>query len=267
MGKIITGKNKVKFEIQNKKDCILYLGHVIEYIEKKRDIYWRLSLEPLRYLAYELNEREIYIESDEKALKFIMEKMDTDFNFDLDFYKFKLFHSAINLIKNEMINIIGDFSVDKLAISYNNYLDIIRKEDIEGVKYEYSSEKEKLIDSFTAHRNFLYHFSSDKLCEWIEFRERQAKQNKNARFEMGKEFNIYVSDTIPYKVFAKEIIKNIAFLEEIDKVINFMKKDFESLIGEKVTFNINRKSFDNSVKDITYNGFKSHNLSRKRKNK
>lgn len=267
MGRVITEKNKVKFEIHNKKDCILYLGHVIEYLEKKRDIYWRLSLEPLRYLAYELHKKEIYIDGDDKVIEFIIEKMDTDFDFDIDFYKFKLFNSAINLIKNEMINIIGDFSVDKLAISYNNYLDIIRKENIDGVKYEYSSEKTKLINFFNTHRNFLYHFSSDKLCEWIEFRERQAKKYKGAKFEMGKEFNIYISDTIPYKVFAAEITKNIIFLKELDRMIGFMKNDFESLIGEKVTFSIKTKSFDSSIEEITYNGFKSHNLSKKRKSK
>ncbi|WBF57666.1 hypothetical protein HXV90_18485 [Lysinibacillus sp. JK80] len=148
------------------------------------------------------------MDNDKKIIEFIIENKDTDFDFDIDFYKFKLFNSAINLIKNEMINLIGDYSVDKLAISYNNYLDIIRKRNIDGVEYEHSSEKAKLINSFNTHRNFLYHFSSDKLCEWIEFREKQARKYNDARFEMGKEFNIYVSNTIPYKVFASEIIRD-----------------------------------------------------------
>lgn len=268
MGRVLTEKNKVKFEIDNKQDCILYLGHVIEYLEKKRDIYWRLCLEPLRYLAYELAEKEdIHLGGDEEVVKFIIKKTNTDFDFDMDFYKFKLFNSAINLIKNEMINVIGDFSVDKLAISYNNYLDIIYKKKIQGVKYECSKEKKELIEFFNTNRNFLYHFSSDKLCEWINFREEQVKKYKNVEFEFGKEFNVYISDTISYKFFAEEISHNISFLSNIDKALAFMRKDFENLIGEKVTFNIKKGHFDYSAKDITCNGFESHKLSKSRKNK
>lgn len=61
-------------------------------------------------------------------------------------YKFKLFNSAINLVKNKMLNIIGDFSKYKLAISYNNYLDIIYKKNIQGGRHQYNREKKKLVN-------------------------------------------------------------------------------------------------------------------------
>ncbi|MDU1006889.1 MAG: hypothetical protein E7A63_17770 [Clostridium butyricum] len=265
MGRVLTEKNKVKFEITNKEDCILYLGHVIEYFEKKKDIYWDLVLQCLTYLGHELEENKINIDKNENFLKFVLENRDIDFN--IDFYKFKLFTSSMNLIKNEMLNIIGDFSLDKLAISYNNYLDIISKKNISGVIWEVNEEKRQLVDEFNTNRNFLYHFSSDKLCEWIDYRKKQAEKYKNANFEFGKEFNIYVSDKIPYKVLVDELIINFNFYEDANKISNFMKRDFEYLIGEKVTLNIKKHSFDYSAKDITYNGLESHKLSKNKNNK
>ncbi|MNO16506.1 hypothetical protein D3C76_61860 [compost metagenome] len=205
MGRVVTENNKVKFEIENKDDCIMYLGHLIEYILKKRDIYWRLCLEPLRFLAQELaNRKDIYLTGDQDVAKFISKNLDTNFNFDLDFYKFKLFNSAINLVKNEMINVIGDFSVDKLAISYNNYVDITNKKNIPDVIHSNSRKKREIIRFFNTQRNYLFHFSSDKLCEWVSFREEQVKKNDNAKFEFGKEFNIYVSETVPFNIFRQK---------------------------------------------------------------
>lgn len=265
MGRVILQNNKVKFEINDKQDCILYLGHLIEYLEKKYDIYYHLMSEQLRYLAYELEKQDIDFNGDEEITKLIINEDDIDF--DIDFYKFKLFNSAINLIKNEMINVIGDFSADKRAISYKNYLDIISKNKIQGVKDEFNSEKTELIEEFNTNRNFLYHFSSDKLCEWIKYREEQAKKHKNLKFEFGKEFNIYISDTVTYKFFISEIGTNMLFGEKAGKVISFMEKDFENLIGEKVNFNIKKREFDDSSKDITYNGFESHKLSKNKNNK
>ncbi|MGE7695108.1 hypothetical protein ACQKNC_13500 [Lysinibacillus sp. NPDC094177] len=114
------------------------------------------------------------------------------------------------------------FCIDKLAISYNNYLDIIKKKKIQGVKYKYNKKKQDLVDFFNTNRNYVYHFSNDKLYEWISYREEQTKNN-NAKFEFGKEYNIYVSDTISYQIFVEE-------------VLSFMKNDFEDLIGENVDF-------------------------------
>lgn len=265
MGRVLTNKNKVKFEITNKEDCILYLGHVIEYFEKKKDIYWNLILQNINYLGYELEKNDVNIDDSKGIIKFIVENRNIDFN--INFYEFKLFNSSINLIKNEMLNVIGDFSADKLAISYNNYLDIISKNNIEGVSFKYDRQKKQLVEKFNTGRNFLYHFSSDKLCEWIEYRQKQVKQYKNASLEFGKEFNIYISDTIPYKAFIDELSVNLNFYKDADKISSFMKKDFESLIGEKVTVNIKKGYFDYSVKDITYNGFESHKLSKSRNNK
>jgi len=267
MGRVVTDKNKVKFEIENKQDCILYLGHLIEYLEKKKDVYWRLSLEPLRYLAYQLEKRKgIVLSGDREVIEFIQQRTNTDFDLSLDFYKFKLFNSATNLVKNEMLNVIGDFSADKLAISYNNYLDIIKNKKIQGVTYKYNKKKQELVDLFNTNRNYVYHFSSDKLCEWISYREEQTR-NFNAKFEFGKEFNIYISDMIPYKIFAEEVSNDLAFINLVTEVLSFMKKDFEELIGEKVDFQIKKRKFDYSVKDITDNGFESHTLSKNRNNK
>ncbi|CAM3061182.1 hypothetical protein PASE110613_15010 [Paenibacillus sediminis] len=266
MGRILTETNKVKFEIENKKDCILYLGHIIEYVVKKHDIYWRLCLEPLRYLAHELAvKRDITLNGDADVLEFIREQADDNFEFDLDFYRYKLFNSAVNLIKNEIINVIGDYSVDKLAVSYNNYLDIVKKNNIEGVRHKSSKEKRELIAFFNTKRNFLYHFTSDKLCEWISYREEQAKNYEDVNFEFGTDFNIYVSETVPFNLFVEEINTNIVFKKKIKDAIAFMKSDFEDLIGDKVTLNIKKGYLDNSPKDITYNGFESHELSKKKK--
>ncbi|WP_194190672.1 hypothetical protein [Clostridium chrysemydis] len=265
MGKIVTKNNKVKFEIKNKEDCILYLGHLLEYFEKKKVIYWNLLLESLDYLYYELKKNNVNIDEGEGALKSIIKNR--DLNIEVDFYKFKLFNSAINLIKNEMINVIGDFSKNKIAISYNNYLDIISKKNIIGVKYEEDNNRKQLVDEFNTYRNYTHHFTSDKLCEWIGYREKQIKENKNCRFEFGKEFNIYMSDKIQYKVFVKELEKNILFYEDAKKITDFMKKDFEILIGEDVNINIKKTIFDYSAVDITYNGFASHNLSKNKHNK
>ncbi|MBZ9692370.1 hypothetical protein [Clostridium sp. M14] len=265
MGRILTEKNKVKFEIADREDCIMYLGHVIEYFEKKKDVYVNLLLQSVNYLGYEMEENGAIVDKRKNILQVISENKNIDFN--IDFYKFKLFNSAINFIKNEMLNVIGDFSADKLAISYNNYLDIISDNNIEGVTFKYNKHKKKLVEKFNTSRNFMYHFSSDKLCEWIDYREDQVKKYKNAKFEFGKEFNIYISDTIPYKVFVHELVVNYDFYEDANKISDFMKKDFESLIGEEVKINIKKHVFDNSAEDITYNGFESHELSKNRRNK
>ena len=267
MGRVVTKNNKVKFEIKDKQDCILYLGHLIEYVEKKNDIYWHLILETTAYLAFELQYKGINISGDEDVIKFIIQKYETNFNFDIDFYKFKLFNSSLNLIKNEIINVIGDFSRDKIAISYNNYLNIIHENKIQGVYYQDNNDRKKLIDWFNTQRNYLYHFSSDKLCEWISYREEQIEKYSNVDFEFGKEFNVYIPKKISYKVFVEEFEKNILFYEEIKKALQFMKKDFEELIGSKVNFNIKEGYVDNSVNTITSNGFKSHERSKKRKSK
>nr|WP_291651796.1 zinc ribbon domain-containing protein [Clostridium sp.] len=92
-----------------------------------------------------------------------------------------------------------------------------------------------------------------------------TERYENVDFEFGKEFNIYISKSISYKVFVSEFEKNILFYEEIKKALQFMKKDFEELIGSRVNFNINEGYFDNSANTI--NGFKSHELSKKRKSK
>lgn len=65
----------------------------------------------------------------------------------------------------------------------------------------------------------------------------------------------------------EEFEKNILFYEEIKKALQFMKKDFEELIGSKVNFNIKEGYVDNSVNTITSDGFKSHERSKKRKSK
>lgn len=265
MGRVLTENNKVKFEINDKQDCILYLGHVIEYFEKKKDIYRNLIVQNINYLAHELKKNGVNIDDGQGIEKIIIDNKDADFNINL--YEFKLFNSSINLIKNEMLNVIGDFSKDKLAISYNNYLDIIRNKNIQGVTFKYDKQKMQLVDKFNTDRNFLYHFSSDKLCEWIEYRQEQVKKYNNAKFEFGKEFNIYISDIIPYKVLVDELIVNINFDEDAKKISSFMKKDFEMLIGGDVTINIKKNKFDFSAEDITYNGYESHKLSKKRKNK
>lgn len=265
MGRVLTPNNKIKFEINDKQDCILYLGHVIEYFEKKKNIYLNLIKENINYLKHELEKNNIEINDIEDIINFITDNR--NFDFDINFYEFKLFNSSINLIKNEMINVIGDFSKDKISISYNNYLDIIRNKNIKGVKFNYNKERKEIIDNFNTSRNFLYHFSSDKLCEWIAYRQEQIKKYKNLDFEFGKEFNIYISDVIPCKVFLDELRINISFYEEAKKISYFMKKDFESLIGEEVNINIKKGHFDFSAKDITYRGFESHKNSKKRNNK
>lgn len=267
MGRVLTENKKVKFEIEDKEDCILYLAHLIEYVEKKNDIYWHLILETTSYLAFELQRNGIKINGDEDVIKFIIQKNETDFNFNIDFYKFKLFNSSINLIKNEIINVIGDFSRDKVAISYNNYLNTIHEKRIQDVYYQNNNDRKKLVDWFNTQRNFLYHFSSDKLCEWISYREEQREKYGNVDFEFGKDFNIYIPKEISYKVFVDEFEKNILFYEEIKKALQFMKKDFEELIGSEVNFNIREGYFDNSANTITINGFKSHERSKKRKSK
>lgn len=265
MGKTITKENKVKFELKTKEDCVLYLGHLIEYVEKKNDVYWHLILETTDYLVYELQRKGIKINEDKEDIRFIIDRRDIDFN--IDFYKFKLFNSALELIQNEIINIIGDRSYNKIAISYRNYLDILKENKIKGVCFKNNEEKEKLVDDFNTLRNFLYHFSSDKLCEWISYREEQRRKYKGIDFEFSSEFNVYISTEISYKTFISEFEKKIMFYEKIKKALQFMKKDFEELIGENVMFSIKKASFDNSAEDITNNGFKSHKLSKYKKNK
>lgn len=266
MGKIITNNNKVKFEVKNKQDCIIYLGHLIEYLEKKTNIYLNISYLSLGYLAHAIEEEntDVELNSSEEILNFI--NNNKNFELDLDFYKFKLFNSAANEIKNEITNLIGDFSKDKLAISYNNYLDIIKTKKIADVEYKMTEQKKDLIKSFNTARNYTYHFTSDKFCEWIDYRENQVKE-LGGKFEMGEEFNIYMSDTIPFNTFVEETLRNIAFLQHVNEAREFMMNDFESLIGKKVTLSIIKSNgFDNSVKDITINGFKSHEKSNMRKN-
>lgn len=268
MGKIITDNNKVKFEVKDKQDCKLYLGHVMEYTLKKREIYFNLFSNSLQFLANELKTKQgINFGGDEEVLKFVAKNKDTDFNFELDFHTFKLFNSAISLVKNEIINVIGDFSKDKIAISYNNYLDIIKKNHIPNVVYKNNKNRTQLIDIFNTNRNYVSHFSSDKLCEWIEYREKQVKEF-DAKIEHDENFNIYISDTLSYKTFVEELLKNYVFLNLLNEILAFMQEDFEDLIGKKVVVNIIKKEkFDESIEKISENGFKSHELSKKRKQK
>lgn len=270
MGRILTQNNKVKFEVNSKEDCILYLGHLIEYFQKKMDIYVNLIEYNIQLFIKELEKNGINTDYVNGTLEFINEFVikNESINFNVDFYMFKLINSSINLLKNEIANVIGDFSRDKISVSYNNYLDIICSKNILGVTYKHSSEKKNLIEKFNTYRNFTYHFTSDKLCEWINYRNEQINKFENTKFEFGKEFNIYIATNIEYKLFADEFIKNFKFYRDALKVADFMKKDFEILIGEEVNINLIKKDkLDHSVIDITYNGFESHKLSKDRINK
>jgi len=262
MGKQIE-KNRIKFIIEDKDDCLMYLGHILEYAYKKHNVHWELFLESVRYYAHELDQAGCNFRGDigiDQLIKIEDEKI---LNKDITFSKYKLFTSSMRFVEMEIRNLIGDFSIDKRSISYINYLDIIKKGKFKGVAYQHSPQRDKLVKEYNEIRNYDSHFTSDKLCEWIDFRIEQVK-NFNAEFEFGKEFSIHICDKIPLENFRKELVRNLIFSFELKEIIEFMKHDFEHVLGVKINFNIIESHFDNSCVTISQKGIESHQKSSKR---
>ena len=175
-------KNRVKFDVNNREDCIMYLGHLLEYAYKKKNVYWELIFESISYYAHELDQVGLNFKGDigiDQIIEIEDQKIQKR---EMGFSKYKLFTSALRLVENEVVNLIGDLSQNKRSISYNNYLDIIKKGKFIGVTYQRNPDRDKLVKHYNEVRNYNSHFTSDKLCEWIDFRIKETK-NVNAKFE------------------------------------------------------------------------------------
>ncbi len=265
MGKIIE-KKRVKFDVNNREDCIMYLGHLLEYAHKKKNVYWELILESIRYYAYELEQAGLYLKGDIRIDQIIKIEDQKILKREVAFSKYKLFTSALSLVENEIVNLIGDFSQDKRAISYNNYLDIIKNGKFNGVTYQRNLDRDKLVKYYNEVRNYNSHFTSDKLCEWIDFRIKETK-NLNAKFEFDKEFNIYISSKIPLEYLRKELIRHMKINFELMEIIKFIELDFECINGNKININMIEVPFNETIVSISENGFSSHMKSSNRKSK
>lgn len=123
-------KNRVKFVVNNREDCIMYLGHLLEYAHKKQNVYWELILESINYYAHELDQAGMNFKGDIVIDQIIKIEDQKILKKEIAFSKYKLFTSALRLVENEVVNLIGDFSQDKRSISYNNYLDIIKRDSL-----------------------------------------------------------------------------------------------------------------------------------------
>jgi hypothetical protein len=266
MGKeVINGK--VKFVINNRNDCLMYLGHLLEYAVKKKLVYWDLIEESILYYAHELDRSIIKLSGDISMDKILMIEDKRIEVTNISFSKHKLFTSALALVENEIINLIGDFSKDKQAISYNNYLSIIKNNTIEKVEFQQNNKRDKIIKKYNENRNYNAHFTSDKLCEWIEFRINQTEVYENATFEFGDDFNIYVSSEIPLSYLRKDLIRHMKLYFEYETIINYIKSDFEIINGGTININVNEEQFDHTIKPISLNGRTSHCKSSKRESK
>ena len=182
MGKEVVDK-KIKFVVKEKNDCVMYLGHLLEYAVKKKDVYWRLISESIDYYAYELDNSVLKLSGKITIQEILEIEEEKIANINISFNKYKLFTSAMSLVEYEITNLIGDFSKDKKAISYNNYLSIINGKKIENVNFKQNPKRDKMIREYNENRNYNAHFTSDKLCEWINFRVEQIQQYKEAKFE------------------------------------------------------------------------------------
>jgi hypothetical protein len=254
---------KVKFYLDSNQKCREYLGHIIEYTVKKNEILFDQFNRSLYFLKCEVERNGINLDDGVDIGKFLLVDGKKELDFNVGFQEAKLFSSAMTLLKNEIYNIIGDYDNAKRSISYNNYLSIINSRKIEDVSCNQSIEKTELINNFNLNRNYQYHFTSDKLVEWIQYRKIQAR-DFNLKFEHGSEFNIYTPQYINVKHFISEVQFIAVLLGDIKKVLQYMKEDFELLIGEPVTLAIKKENFDGSAEEISLNGFISHLNSNKR---
>jgi hypothetical protein len=261
-------KGKLKFTLKNKHDCIIYLGHIIEYLEKKIDIIDKLYLMFLDYVRENLKDYNLNFKSNDELLEWITENehIENEENIEFNFYKFKLFNSSIEYEIAMSINLIGDFSSDKKAISYNNYIHIVKKNTIDGVKICTSKSRDKVLDFFRNLRNYNFHFTADKFCEWIKFKEKQKKDYPDLYldFNTSKDFVINISDTIDYFGVRKQILSHQLMISYIKLIIKAMEIDFTLLIGEDVCFSIYNSKRDSSYMTISNNGLNSHFKSNKR---
>lgn len=250
--------NKLAYILESKGDCVLYLMHLLEYAIKKKEIFHNNLLYAVTYLAGEVEHHGINLRNDENMSEFVFSAVADNLNFEVDFYRCKLFVSALNLSKNEIYNLIGDYSKDKRAISYYNYHDIITKKRIEGVKVLESKEKTELLKKCNGMRNYQSHFTSDKLIEWIKFRENQLNEKGYPGFYISTDFNVYISNKIPVKFLLDELRAAHLFYFDILKIIDYMTKDFNLLIDNEININIKDKKFDDSSSKISQNGIQSH---------
>lgn len=255
--KIIKNKKRA-YVLESKNDCVLYLMHLLEYTIKKKEVFYNNFLFAVTHLATEVQRKGIILDSNENMLKFIFSDTAKELDFEIDFNYYKLFISAINLSKNEIYNIIGDYSKDKRSISYYNYMDIIDKKSINDVKNTSCKEKLDLLKSFNAMRNYNSHFTSDKLIEWIEFREKQLKEKGYDGFPISKDFNVYISKKIPVVDFIRELQAAYLFFSELIKIIEYMTEDYNLLIDTKINVQIKDTHYDFSAVIISENGIKSH---------
>lgn len=252
-------KGKYKFTIKTKYDCIIYLGHIIEYIQKKIDIVDTLFLKFLDYISNELNKQDIKINNNNNELLIWLDINNKNNELKFDFYEFKLFDSAIEHEISLIINLIGDYSQDKKSISFNNYMSILKKRRIADVKFFESKSRDLILEHFRNIRNYKSHFTADKFCEWILFREKQIKENPKLRFNTGTEFNISIYNETSYQIIRNQVFAHNNTINKIKKILEYMKREFEVLIGDKVQFNKNYfDEKDLTSLKISKNGFKSH---------
>lgn len=243
---------KVNLGLKNKQDCIMYLAHILEYGVKKCYILEKLIQHALLFADRQI---ESYEGENTKELILYLNEHDIDISFE----NYKVITSALNLVENDLLNLIGDYDSNKYAVSYINFLNVVNSEKkIEGVKLKFSGKKKSLIKEFNKKRNYMHHLTGAKFDEWIKARENQVK-NGEAKFEFDSNFNIYISEYVGSKTLAYDIMGANYILIQAKEILKYMQKDYEILLGKKVNINIYKKHrCDNSHIEISNNGFKRH---------
>lgn len=255
---------KVYYEFNKKEDYIIYLGLIIEHLDKYLARYKHYNI-GVRELCLEKC-REIRPEVTEISVELLTELFE-DENYSeerkkyklVPYYKYMRLSDMLNYISLKILNIIGDRT--KEAVSYIKFRDKIKEVTKKGSTLDFelddlSQEINEKLNICNKSRNYLAHIGDSVFKSQLEYRQQEIKS-------FSQQFGID-SDKLQEDMQKKIATKRYDYVEVewmYDLFINYkkslpiylsifqqIKRDYSKITGTKIDI----EKFQNRVLPFDY---------------
>lgn len=238
---------KVYYDFQCKEDFIVYLGLIIENLQKciirmKRYTKDVESICLNVYKEYDANATAVNTEYLQELIN-LEDYQDIRKKFKpIPYYKYIELSDRINYISLKIMNLIGDRT--KEAVSYRKFLDSMKSYNKKNTEnpIELSNLNEKILNLLNRcyrSRNYLAHVGDSVFLSQKEYRQKQIVDLKETtNIDLGKftEHNIYINrfEYVDVEWMFQLYLANKNSLSLFSTIIQQIKRDYSKLTGRKV---------------------------------
>lgn len=244
------GNDPKVYEFKNINDITIYLNLMIEltikhysrykdYFKELEDLYLNKisNITNLNIEEIKSSSLEALLENKEIFNKYINNRK----NYKIKFYDFKSFEDKLNTPKLILANLIGDRS--KNAVSYLGFRDRIDKfnktfGDKKIELQELDENKKRILNDLNKSRNYEHHITDAKFIEWKNYREKQLQLFLQEMSTVVKwpsnEIVVDKYEFVEIEWLMQLYSANKNFKDNIETILQQMKKDYSKLIGENI---------------------------------